>query len=330
MSCCAWPTPALGRQARAQRPHHRRQGASDARHHHRRRPRQPAHAHDRERPQCFAEIQGKRILDWTIEALKRRRLHEDLLRRRLSHGSGAARLSAPGVYRANTDWPNNNILVSLMCAEDLMDRPFVTAYSDILFTPQLVAGLVQARDEIVLGVDTDWREHYGPRKHPPHDAEKVITRGGRVERVHRGIPYEDATGEFVGVARSARTARCLRGSITGARPSSGANPIARCRCSRRRTWIHLFQDMIEQGIAFGHADTPGKYREIDTQETWISPRPCGDPDMPSGASNLRPLPLFPASIVGSIPRPLVVRELIESRIGTPPTPRPWMPPCASS
>ena len=30
--------------------------------------------------------------------------------------------------------------------------------------------------------------------------------------------------------------------------------------------IHMFQDMIEQGIAFGHADTPGRYREIDTQE----------------------------------------------------------------
>ena len=30
--------------------------------------------------------------------------------------------------------------------------------------------------------------------------------------------------------------------------------------------IHLFQDMIEQGVEFGHADTHGQYREIDTQE----------------------------------------------------------------
>ena len=30
--------------------------------------------------------------------------------------------------------------------------------------------------------------------------------------------------------------------------------------------IHLFQDMIEQGVEFGHADTHGRYREIDTQE----------------------------------------------------------------
>ena len=30
--------------------------------------------------------------------------------------------------------------------------------------------------------------------------------------------------------------------------------------------IHLFQDMIEHGVDFGHADTPGNYREIDTQQ----------------------------------------------------------------
>jgi hypothetical protein len=30
--------------------------------------------------------------------------------------------------------------------------------------------------------------------------------------------------------------------------------------------IHLFQDMIEQGVEFGHSDTHGQYREIDTQE----------------------------------------------------------------
>ncbi len=28
----------------------------------------------------------------------------------------------------------------------------------------------------------------------------------------------------------------------------------------------MFQDMIEHGMAFGHADTPGNYREIDTQQ----------------------------------------------------------------
>lgn len=218
-------------------------------------------------PKCFAEIQGKRILDWTVEALK---------------GGGCTEICFVGgyrieavrrdypefVFRTNRDWPDNNILVSLMCAEDLMDRPFVTAYSDILFTPPLVAGLVKAKDEIALGVDTDWREHYRPRtRHPPHDAEKVITRGGRVERVHRAIPYDEATGEFIGVARfGSEGARWLRDFYHQRMAEYWDRPYREAPLFQKAYLIHLFQDMIEHGIAFGHVDTPGKYREIDTQE----------------------------------------------------------------
>ena len=218
-------------------------------------------------PTCFAEIRGKRILDWTVEALKGGGCSEICF-------IGGYRMEAVQrdypefVFRANRDWPDNNILVSLMCAEDLMDRPFVTAYSDILFTPQLVTGLVQAKDEIALGVDTDWREHYRPRtRHPPHDAEKVITRGGRVERVHRGIPYEEATGEFIGVAKfGSHGARALREFYHRRKAEFWGRPYREAPLFQKAYLIHLFQDMIEHGIAFGHADTPGNYREIDTQE----------------------------------------------------------------
>ena len=41
-------------------------------------------------------------------------------------------------FRHNADWENNNILASLMHAEDLMEEPFVCCYSDILFTGDVV------------------------------------------------------------------------------------------------------------------------------------------------------------------------------------------------
>jgi choline kinase len=218
-------------------------------------------------PKCYAEICGKRILDWTVEALK---------------GGGCTEICFIGGYRIDTvtrdypdflfcenkDWENNNILVSLMCAEGLMDRPFVAAYSDILFTANIVRGLVQSPDEIALGIDTDWRQHYQPRtQHPPHDAEKVITAGGRVRRVHRGIAYEEATGEFIGVARfSGEGARCLRDFYHRRKVEFWDKPYREAALFQKAYLIHLFQDMIEQGIAFGHVDTPGRYREIDTQQ----------------------------------------------------------------
>ena len=84
-------------------------------------------------PKCFAEIQGKRILDWTLEALRGGGCTEIVF-------IGGYRIESVKreypefIFRENKDWADNNILVSLMYAEDLMDRPFITSYSDILFT----------------------------------------------------------------------------------------------------------------------------------------------------------------------------------------------------
>ncbi len=218
-------------------------------------------------PKCFAEIQGKRILDWTVEALR---------------GGGCTEICFIGgyridsvrreypdfVFRENRDWENNNILVSLMCAEDLMDRSFITCYSDILFTADVVRGLVRSSDELALGIDTDWREHYRPRtQHPPHDAEKAIVRDARIERVHRGIPYDAATGEFIGVARfGAAGARQFRDFYARRKAEFWGKPYREAALFQKAYLIHMFQDMIEQGHVFGHVDTPGRYREIDTQE----------------------------------------------------------------
>ena len=218
-------------------------------------------------PKCFAEIRGKRILDWTLEALRAGGCTEICFVG--GYRIDSVRREYPEfVFRENKDWPDNNILVSLMCAEDLMDRPFVTTYSDILFTGDIARKLVASPDEIALGIDTDWREHYRPRtRHPPHDAEKAITRGGRVERVHRAIPYEEATGEFIGVAKfGVEGGRLLREHYHRRRAEFWGKPWREAAEFQKAYLIHLFQDMIEQGVPFGHADTPGNYREIDTQE----------------------------------------------------------------
>jgi choline kinase len=158
--------------------------------------------------------------------------------------------------------------VSLMCAEDMMDRPFITTYSDILYTGDIVSKLARSPADIALGMDTDWRTHYLPRtQHPPHDAEKAIMKNGRVVRLHREIPYEHATGEFIGVAKfSARGGELLRQHYHSRRREFWDKPYREAKQFQHAYLIHMFQDMIEQGVPFAHEDTHGQYREIDTQE----------------------------------------------------------------
>jgi choline kinase len=226
-------------------------------------------------PKCFAEIAGRRLLDWTLDAFR---------------ASGLERVCFIGGYqidkvkqaypqfdfRHNVDWEHNNILASLFCAADLMDEPFICCYSDVLFTADIVARLAASPDEMVLGVDTAWLERYVHRSdHPPGDAEKVTVANGRVTRVGRQIPEADAYGEYIGVAKfSAQGAARLRECYLACKRQFAGRPWREAHTFEKAYKILLFQEMIESGERFTHVDTPGGYIEVDTQQDFDYARRC--------------------------------------------------------
>lgn len=218
-------------------------------------------------PKCYAEVAGRRILDWTLHAFRENGLTDVCFIG--GYRIDVVRNDYPEfTFRENADWPNNNILVSLMHAEDLMDEPFLCCYSDILFTPQVVSDLKQSDADIALGVDTAWLERYVERtEHPSDDAEKVTVAEGRVTRIHREIPEGEAYGEYIGVAKfSASGADSLKRAYHQRREEFAGQPYREAKVFEKAYLIHLLQDMLETGHAMTHVDTPGGYIEIDTQQ----------------------------------------------------------------
>jgi L-glutamine-phosphate cytidylyltransferase len=218
-------------------------------------------------PKCYAEVAGKRLLDWSLEAFR---------------AGGLDRVCFIGGYRIekvqsdyphfdfrhNRDWERNNILASLFYAADLMDEGFICCYSDVLFTPDIIARLAASPADMALGVDTAWLERYAQRSdHPPDDAEKVTATNGCVTRVHRQIAEVDAYGEYIGVAKfSAVGAARLREHYDRCRAEFAGRPWREADCFEKAYKILLFQEMIERGERFAHVDTPGGYIEVDTQQ----------------------------------------------------------------
>lgn len=218
-------------------------------------------------PKCYAEVQEKRILDWVVDAFQKNGVEEIAF-------IGGYRIDRVQndypefTFRHNTDWPNNNILLSLLYAEDLMDQEFLCCYSDVLFTPEIVEAVVQNDDDIALGVDTAWLTRYEHRtEHPSDDAEKVIVENGSVTRIHREIHEPDAHGEFIGLAKfSAAGAESLKAHYHQRRSEFEGKPFREAAVFEKAYLIHLLQDMIESGHRMAHVDTPGGYIEIDTQQ----------------------------------------------------------------
>ena len=218
-------------------------------------------------PKCYAEIQGRRMLDWALRALAGAGVTDicfiggyqiDKVKRDYPHFA----------FRHNDNWENNNILLSLMYAEDAMSDGFVCCYSDILFTSDVVKRVLGNPADIVLSSDTHWLERYTHRTmHPPDDAEKVTVANGHVTRVHRGIEPKDAHGEYTGIAKfTAKSAAQLREHFHAAREKFTGKPFREAAVFEKAYLILLLQEMIEAGVPMAHADTPGNYMEVDTQQ----------------------------------------------------------------
>jgi L-glutamine-phosphate cytidylyltransferase len=218
-------------------------------------------------PKCFAEVAGRRLLDWALDAFQQNNLTDICF----IGGYKIEKVKADYpqfIFRENTNWEHNNILASLFCAEDQMTDGFICCYSDILFTADIIGRLAASQADMALGVDTAWLARYeGRTDHPPDDAEKVTADGPRVTRVHRQISEHQAHGEYIGVAKfSAAGAARLREHYHRCQQEFTGRPWREAAVFEKAYLILLVQEMIEHGENFTHLDTPGGYIEVDTQQ----------------------------------------------------------------
>ena len=217
-------------------------------------------------PKTLVEVMGRPMLEHILDALKEGGFSRNDVVFVCGYKADVLRARYPEfTYVENRDWENNNILASLLCAREHLKDGFVSSYTDIIYRPECVKDVVASPHDKVLVCDTDWRRRYVRRtQHPEHDAEKMIAKGDRVVEVSRTIPSEDASGEFIGVAKL---------GADGAREMCEAFDVARMsektlgdRPFEKAYLIHLWQWMIDRGSDFHRVDTHGGYMELDTLE----------------------------------------------------------------
>ena len=221
-------------------------------------------------PKCFAEVAGRRILDWTLSAFHQNDVHDVVF-------IGGYRIESVTdaypqlTFRHNHDWPNNNILASLFYAEDLMSEDFLCCYSDILFTPKIVADLLAQKTEreFALAVDTDWLTRYEtPQRTPLRRRRKKLPSPpapspASTAKSPNPTPTANSSDSPASLEPPPPTSANI---ITSAENNSPAKPFREAPSFEKAYLIHLLQDMIEAGHHFAHVDTPGGYIEVDTQQ----------------------------------------------------------------
>lgn len=219
-----------------------------------------------EKPKCMVDVGGRSILSYQLEALAKNAI-DDI---HIVRGYLADKLVVDGAtYYENADYQSNNILMSLFCAEAAMDGPFVSTYSDIVYTPEVVRKAVDSPHDIALVVDRKWHLAYeGREDHPPEQAELAEVDGERVLRVGKQVGPENAVGEFIGLARySPKGAQQLREAYRAVRERLGDDDPFQAAAKFRKAYLcDLFCELIDRGVDVGWVPIDGGWREIDTVE----------------------------------------------------------------
>ena len=219
-------------------------------------------------PKCMAiQFKGKTLLQTQLEALRGSGISDIVVVR----GYEGEKMKYPKVrYVWNRDYEKNNILGSLMAAEQELDRDVLISYSDIWYEPSVVQKLMRSDKDIAIGVDIDWKDYYeGRKEHPIEEAENVIfDSDNRVIKVGKiGATGEEVHGEFIGMMKlTARGAQILKEHYRRAKALYQGKEFQRAKVFEKAYLTDILQDMADLGVPI-HCEIIGsKWKEIDTIE----------------------------------------------------------------
>ncbi len=207
-------------------------------------------------PSAVADIDERgRVLDWLLDAFA---------------VLDGAQVSFVGGYRAeevlerypdlrlvfNREWASTGPAYSLGLVPAMPAGRVFVAYADVIFRSSAVEQLDRAQGDVVLAVDTRWRDRYDGRSFEDlHRAEKVRLDGTRVLDIGQEVPTETADAEYAGVMKLG-----VRG-----REEVFAAIDARV-LTERATVPDLVRHLHERGLTIEVVDLDGEWAELDARQ----------------------------------------------------------------
>jgi len=160
-----------------------------------------------DRPKCFVELEGRKLIERQVAALRRGGVGEIGLVR----GYRGEMIDFPGLsYFANDRWAETNMVISLAAAAPLLrSGPVIVSYADIFYRSELVRGLANAPGQLVISYDRAWRRLWTRRfADPLSDAEtfRIDAEGQLLEIGGKTTRIEDIEGQYMGLLKLTPTA----------------------------------------------------------------------------------------------------------------------------
>ena len=223
----------------------------------------------KEKPKCMLQFGDKTLLQRQLEAYHACGITNISVVR----GYKQEKINYEGLrYYENTDYENNNVLNSLIYAEEAICGHVICAYSDILFDANVVQLAIESRHDISVVVDVDWRPYYDGRSdHPLEEAENIIfdTHNKVISAGKIMAAETEMHGEFIGMIKfSPHGAKLFRRHFHRAKKLYMGKPFQRSKVFKEAYLTDLIQEMVNIGVPIHCVIIERGWKEIDTIEDY--------------------------------------------------------------
>ncbi|MCC6298116.1 MAG: phosphocholine cytidylyltransferase family protein [Anaerolineales bacterium] len=214
-----------------------------------------------DRPKCMVPFQGKPIIEWQLQALRKCGLQDIIVVR----GFQAHRLDALDVrFVSNPEYETSNMVHSLFCAEQEMTEDILISYGDIVYDAEIIKKALNAPEPFVLPINTRWRELWDLRmKDPLEDVETLkLDADGYVREIgKRPKSYEEIEGQYMGLIK-------IEASVLE-RVKLHYHRLDRSRDYDGKDFKNMYmtsflQTLIDDGFWLKAVPIPGGWVEIDS------------------------------------------------------------------
>lgn len=156
-------------------------------------------------PKCLATVSGRTLLSHQLSAFKEAGI-DDLA---IVRGHLQEKIDPPEVsFFYNPLWANSNMVRSLLCANDWLEKEeCILSYSDIIYPSTVIQKLAQAKGDICLVYDPRWLNLWSMRfANPLDDAEsfQVSSSGKLLDIGRKNVGLTEISGQFMGLFKLTR------------------------------------------------------------------------------------------------------------------------------
>ncbi len=207
------------------------------------------------KPKCLININGSSILSRQINFLKKSKINKIIIVR----GYKKKHIRFKSInYIENKNFRKSEQLSSLFCAKKFLKGNLIILFSDIIYDFKILKKVLKSNNEdIILGVDRNWKKRYRFRyDHPVAQADKVsISNRNQINMIGKKLNLNKTKAEFLGILKLSNNGCKIFNKYFKMLPKNQS----------KKMQIHDFLNfLIKKNIRIKACSVNGKYMEIDT------------------------------------------------------------------